>query len=99
MKKLFALVLALAILVPLALTPVAQAEEFTERPFYTLNWSKVDESKFPYVNELLTTNVTNIGENARFSYGGVNLLYGSYTDDYRAIDGFGWKRVKREWEQ
>lgn len=24
--------------------------------------------------------------------------YGSYTDDYRAIDGFGWKRVKREWE-
>lgn len=22
--------------------------------------------------------------------------YGSYTDDYRAIDGFGWRRVQRE---
>ena len=25
--------------------------------------------------------------------------YGGYTDDYRAIDGFAWKRVKRETEE
>ena len=81
MKKLLALVMALALLVPMALTPVAQAEDFTKRPFYVLNWSQVDNEKFPHIDELLTTNVKYIGENARFEYGGVSLLYGSYTDD------------------
>ena len=81
MKKLFALVLALALLVPMVLTPVAKAEDFTKEPFYVLNWSEVDNTKFPHIKRLLTTDVTNIGENARFNYGGVNLLYGSYTDD------------------
>ena len=81
MKKLFALVLALAMLIPMALTPVAKAEEFTKEPFYVLNWSAVDNTKFPHIDDLLTTNLTYIGENARFNYGGVSLLYGSYTDD------------------
>ena len=81
MKKLFALVLALALLVPMVLTPVAKAEDFTKEPFYVLNWSAVNNEKFPHIEDLLTTTIYNIGENARFAYNGVSLLYGSYTDD------------------
>ena len=81
MKKLFALLLALAILVPMALTPVAKADDFTVEPFYALNWSKVDTTKYQYIDRLLTTNVSNVGELAKFSYGGKQLIYGQYTPD------------------
>ena len=84
MKKLFVLFLALAMVVPMALTPVAKAEEtFTVQPFYALNWgsSKVDETKFKYIDEQLETRITYMGDAAVFTYGGVQVVYGQYTDD------------------
>ena len=84
MKRLFVLLLVLAMVVPMVLTPVAKAEDdFTVQPFYGLNWgvSKIDETKFKYLDELLETRITYMGDAAVFSYGGAQMIYGIYTDD------------------
>ena len=82
MKKLFALLLALALLVPMGLVSVASADEaVTAEPFYSLGWSDFDESKYPYLDGLVTTSFSNIGDKARLSItDGGTLMYGSYTD-------------------
>ncbi|MBQ8880728.1 MAG: PT domain-containing protein [Oscillospiraceae bacterium] len=81
MKKLFALVLALALLVPMGLIPVANAEgEVTVKPFYALGWSDFNNIKYPYLEGLLTTSFRNIGDKAILSYGDSSMIYSRYTD-------------------
>ena len=78
MKKIFVFLLTLALLLPMGLVPVASAEEtVTVEPFYALGWSDFDETKYPYLDGLVTTTFSNIGDKARLSHGGVTLLYGS----------------------
>ena len=82
MKKLISLLLALAMLLPMGLISTANAEsEFTTQPFYALGWSDFDEQTYPYLDGLVTTNLSNIGEFARLSYGGATVMYGAYTDE------------------
>ena len=81
MKKLLALALVLAMLIPMGLIPVANADgEVTVQPFYSLGWSDFDDEKYPYLDGLLTTNFKNIGDKAIIYYGGGQMMYGSYTD-------------------
>ena len=80
MKKLFAIVLALALLVPMALTPMAKADEITAEPYYVLGWSDYDRDKFPYLEGLASSGIKNIGDKAILYYGGAQMMYGSYTD-------------------
>jgi len=75
MKKLFALLLILAMLVPLGLVPVANAEEVTVQPFYSLGWSDFNNLKYPYLEGLTTSSFSNIGGNAYISYGGAKVTY------------------------
>ena len=79
MKKLFALLLALALVLPMALVQPAGAAVEKE-PFYALSWTDFDETKYPYLDGLLTTNFTNIGEYAILSLGDAKIQFGSYTD-------------------
>ena len=79
MKKLFAIVLLVALLVPMV--PTAKAAEATAQPFYALGWSDFDQEKYPYMDGLLTTTIKNIGDTVVFHYGGKQVMYGSYTDD------------------
>ena len=79
MKKLFAILLALALLIPLA--PITKAAEFTAEPYYLLGWSDYDNEKFPYLEGLVTNSMSNIGENIVVTYGGAKMMYGSYTDE------------------
>ncbi len=75
MKKIFALILVLAMLVPLGLVPAANAEEVTAQPFYTLGWSDFDESKFPYLDGLVNTTFSMSGSTPAISYGDVSVVY------------------------
>lgn len=79
MKKLFAMLLVLAMLVPMGMAANAE-QTVTAQPFYMLNCSSVDNQKFPYLEEYVNSRFSNIGDKVRISYGGVTLLYGSYTD-------------------
>jgi len=82
MKKIFAILLTLALLLPMGLIPTVSADgEVTVEPFYVLGWSDFDEEKYPYLDGLLTTSFSNIGDRARLSYGGGTMLYGDYTDE------------------
>jgi len=81
MKKIFALLLALALLIPMGLVSVAGADEaVTARPFYSLGWSDFDEKTYPYLEGLATSSFSNIGDKAVLTYGGGRMMYGSYTD-------------------
>ena len=78
MKKCFAILLALALLLPLGLVPTANAAgEVTVQPFYALGWSDFDEKTYPYLDGLVTTSFTNIGDKARLG----SMIYGQYTDE------------------
>ena len=80
MKKALVLLLLLATLAPMVLAqPVSAAVE--KEPFYTLSWSDFDEKKYPYLDGLLTTNFTNIGEIAVIGLDeDTKMQYGKYTD-------------------
>ena len=75
MKKVFALLLVLALLVPMVLT--AQAEAVEAKPFYGLGWSDYDNEKYPHMEGLATFSITNIGDKVKMSYGGATLTAGS----------------------
>ena len=77
MKKALILLLALALVLPMALLQPAKAD-VTAEPFYALGWSDFDREKYPYLEGLHTTNFSNIGE---FAYLGGQMLYGKYTDE------------------
>ena len=81
MKKVLAVLLALAMMIPLCLIGTASAEEVKAQPFYTLGWSDFDEKNYPYLDGLVTANFTNIGDKAKLGYGGGVMQYGSYTDE------------------
>ena len=69
MKKLFALLLALALLIPMGLVSAVNAEgEVTAEPFYMLGWSDFDQEKYPYIDGLVTSNFATKGDNATISY-------------------------------
>ena len=78
MKKVFAILLALALLLPLGL--VANAEEITAQPFYSLGWSDFDEDTYPYMDGLVTSTFKNIGDKAIIHYGGAQVMYDNYTE-------------------
>ena len=75
MKKLFALLLVLAMLLPMGLLPVANAEDFTAEPFYALSWSDMDNDAYPYLDGLVTSNFGTSGDKATISYGGAKITY------------------------
>ena len=78
MKKLFALLLVLALLIPMCIT--ANAEEIAAKPFYGLGWSDFDNSKYPHMEGLATISITNIGDKVKMSYGGATVTAGSIDD-------------------
>ena len=80
MKKLFALLLCLAMIVPMCLFANAEGE-FTAEPFYMLNCSPVDPAEYPYIDNYPSIRFSQIGDRIRLTYGGVALLHGSYTDE------------------
>ena len=80
MKKVLALALALAMLIPMSLVKPVKADAVEKEPFYDLGWSDFDEEKYPYLDGLVTSNMTNLGENAVHSYGGAKMQFGTYTD-------------------
>ena len=87
MKKIFALVFALALLLPMGLIPVAKAEgEVTVQPFYVLSWSDMNNQQYPYLDGLVQANFNNIGDKATLSYGGSKIFAGNITDE--AVDKF-----------
>jgi len=68
MKKIFAILLTLALLLPMGLVPVTNAEgEVTAKPFYTLGWSDFNQNKYPYLDGLYQLNWSNIGGNVKLS--------------------------------
>ena len=80
MKKALVLLLALAMVLPMAFAVPANAEVEKE-PFYALGWSDFDQEKYPYLDGLLTSNMKNFGDRVVHSYGGVSLTDGQYTDE------------------
>ena len=80
MKKLFAILLVLTLLVPMALTPVAKAD-VAAKPYYLLGWSDYDNAKFPYLEGLASSGIKNIGDKVILYYGSASMMYGSYTDE------------------
>ena len=78
MKKALVLLLVLTMLAPLCLIRPAKAA-VEKQPFYALGWSDFDEEKYPYLDGLVTTSFSSIGENATF--GGPGMMYGSYDDE------------------
>ena len=82
MKKFCAFLLALALLIPMGLVSVAGAEDtVATEPFYALGWSDFDQEKYTYMDGLVGSTFSNIGDKARISFGGVTLMYGKYTDE------------------
>jgi len=76
MKKLFALLLALALLIPMGLVSAVNAEgEVTAEPFYMLGWSDFDQEKYPYIDGLVTSNFATKGDNATISYSDAKITY------------------------
>ena len=56
MKKVFALLMVLALLAPMGL--VAKADSTVEaKPFYAVGWSDLNQEKFPYVDGVVTMNI------------------------------------------
>ena len=81
MKRLFALLLALALVLPMAFAVPAQAEEVTKEPFYALGWSDFDEETYPYLDGLATSNFSVVDEEkVKITYAKQPVVYGEYTD-------------------
>ena len=81
MKKLFSLLLALALLVPIAFVIPAQAEEITKEPFYALGWSDFDEETYPHLDGLVTSNFSVADGKVKITYSKKPVVYGEYTDE------------------
>ncbi len=69
MKKLFALLLALAMVLPMALIQPAKAASDPDKPFYVLGWSDFDQKKYPYLDGLHQINFSYTGD--RISLSGI----------------------------
>ncbi|MBQ8881365.1 MAG: hypothetical protein IJ030_04235 [Oscillospiraceae bacterium] len=80
MKKIFAILLTLVMLLPMAMMPAANAEPTPDKPFYVLGWSDYNNEKFPLMDGLVTSGINVTDENVRFYYGKNPVIYGSYTD-------------------
>ncbi len=80
MKKLLAVLLAVAMLVPMGLSVAAQAEEIEKDPFRVLSWSKMDQEKYPYLKQFSWLGWSSRGQDAHLSGAGGSLTHGSYTD-------------------
>lgn len=80
MKKVLALLLVMAMLIPMGLTVPAKAEEIEKDNLYVLSWTGFDQTKYPYLKGMAAPSFSNIGENVKLSYSGAGMQYGSYTD-------------------
>ncbi len=80
MKKLLAVLLVVAMLVPMSLAVPTKAEEVQKKPFYTLNWSGVDQEYNNNMISFLTASFTGRGEDIIFTGAGASLNDNSYTD-------------------
>ena len=80
MKKVLAVLLVMAMLIPMGLSVPAKAEEIKKDPFYVLSWTGFDQTKYPYLKGMATPGFSNVGENVKLSFGGFGIQYGSYTD-------------------
>ena len=80
MKKVLAVLLIMAMLIPMGLAVPAKAEEIKKEPIYVLSWTGFDQSKYPFLKGLATPSFSNIGENIKLTYGGFGMQYGSYDD-------------------
>jgi len=80
MKKVLAVLLVMAMLIPVGLSVPAKAEEVAKDPFYVISWSDFDETKYPYLNGFVTANWSSRGENAHLSAGSAAMEYSKYTD-------------------
>ena len=76
MKKTLAIILTLAMLLPMAfsLGTVAGAEDFTVKPFYGAGWSDINRIKFANLEGLIGMSVKDNGD------GTISLTYASKTD-------------------
>ena len=76
MKKLLAILLALAILLPMAFSfgTVANAEEVTVKPFYGAGWSDINRLKFSNLEGLTIVGLKDKGD------GTLGLSYAGKTD-------------------
>ena len=81
MKKLFSLLLALALLIPMVLSLPAQATEVEKEPFYALGWSDFDQEAYPYLEGLATSNFSVVDKTkAKITYKKNPIVFGEYTD-------------------
>ena len=81
MKKIFALFLILAMLLPMGLVPVVSAEEFTVKPFYTLNWNDIDNNTYPYLDGFVWTRFNTSGANATMKLDGLSGVVLTYNEN------------------
>ena len=81
MKKLLTLLLALALLIPMALVLPAQAEVVEKEPFYALGWSDFDQEAYPHLDGLATSNFSVVDKTkAKITYKKNPIVFGEYTD-------------------
>ena len=82
MKKIFAFMLVLAMLLPMGLVPVANAEgEVTAKPFYTLNWNDIDNSVYPYLDGLVWARFNTSGDKATIKLDGLSNVLLVYNEN------------------
>ena len=76
MKKTLAIILTLAMLLPMVFSmgTIASAEDFTVKPFYGVGWSDINRIKFPNLEGLITVAVKDKGD------GTLGLSYSGKTD-------------------
>ena len=76
MKRIFALVLTLVMLLPMvfSVSPVADAADFTEKPFYGMGWSDINRIKFPNLEGLTIVGLKDLGN------GKLGMSYAGKTD-------------------
>jgi len=75
MKKVFAFLLVLTMLIPMGMVSIANAEEFTAEPFYALSWSDMDNEKYPYLEGLVASAFATTGGIATITYEGAKIAY------------------------
>jgi len=78
MKKIFALLTVLALLLPMGLA--ANADSAEAKPFYGLGWSDFNRNKFPHLDGLVTMNIGLGSGGITLSYGGAKITSGKIDD-------------------
>jgi len=75
MKKLFAVALILAMLIPLGAVSASADGDFAPSPFYGLGWSDFSNATYPYLEGLVQSNFSTMGDRAVISYNGAKVIH------------------------